>query len=200
MTYCIKDGYVHRETPSQRPNKCGDAAWQPDVYRLATLVAKAYGLVRIADIGCGDGVKTCALAGEFQVTGYDLPHLKRLVPPTLAFVEHDLMSDEPLPDLRDHLVIAADVIEHLPDPTRLLSKVMKSDAPVAVVSTPERKMTYGRDHDGPPKNERHCREWAIAEFAQFLEAFEPLLFLTRSTSTPGPESGWATIVAVLNLR
>lgn len=66
------------------------------------------------------------------------------------------------------MVICADVIEHLPNPDRLMRFLAGIRTKALFVSTPERLLRYGLDHDGPPPNRAHCREWTTAELRQYL--------------------------------
>lgn len=184
------------------PNEDGDEQYQPDVYRLAVLVGQSVRARNVLDVGCGDGKKTLGLLKHFpEVTCLDLPHVVEKLPlPLRPGIEFDIESPEDLPYGFD-MVVASDVIEHLPNADRLLLKIRRSGCKVAVVSTPERVATHGLDHDGPPRNPRHVREWTLLEFRAFLLASgfrDPLMFTTRSSAEPEAEAErWATTVAVL---
>jgi hypothetical protein len=70
------------------------------------------------------------------------------------------------------LIIAADVVEHLRDPDRLLQLIRASchDATRVVISTPERDRRRGENDVGPPGNGAHVREWNEAEFSAYLQS------------------------------
>jgi 2-polyprenyl-3-methyl-5-hydroxy-6-metoxy-1,4-benzoquinol methylase len=135
----------------------------------------------------------------------DLPRVVERLPAALRpGIEFDIEGSHDLPH-GFAMVIASDVIEHLPNPDRLLDKILRSGCKVAIVSTPERVAMYGFDHDGPPRNLRHVREWTLLEFRAFLTASgfrDPLMFTTRSCTGAeaarwGDAERWATTVAVL---
>jgi hypothetical protein len=73
-------------------------------------------------------------------------------------------------ELAGALVINADVIEHLPDPHKLLAMFRRIQADVALIlmSTPERHLTRGLRDPGPPSNPAHVQEWTCREFGALL--------------------------------
>ena len=101
--------------------------------------------------------------------------------------------------LRGAVVICADVVEHLLHPDRLLENLREILASVEalVISTPDRDLTSGPQHAGPPADDSRVREWSIQEFAELLEAWgfeHGDLELTRSDNVGGAQ---ATILATL---
>ena len=184
--------YVHRDNPSLLPIPA-DEPWQPDVYKLAALLARALGATRIVDVGCGDAKKLQGLAEDYDVLGLDLLDIE--VPPGVRFKQYDVLGPEPIPEAGGSVVIAADVIEHLTRPEDLLEKIHRSGCLGAVLSTPDRLREYGHDHGGPPRNPRHVREWTAPEFEHLLSrhGLDPLVLITK---THVHEQKWATIVAV----
>jgi SAM-dependent methyltransferase len=184
--------YVHRDNPSLLPIPA-DEPWQPDVYKLAGLVAHAVRATRIVDVGCGDAKKLQRLAAEHDVLGLDLLDVQ--VPEGVRFLPYDVLGPSPIPEAEGSLLIAADVIEHLGRPDVLLEKIRRSRCLGAVLSTPDRLSEYGYDHRGPPRNPRHVREWTAAEFERLLahHGLDPVVLLTK-THVDGRR--WATIVAI----
>src|SRR5205809_365442 len=86
---------------------------------------------------------------------------------------------------RGAVLLCDDVFEHLVRPETLLQKLRAALARAegVVLSTPERDLTRGPDHFGPPPNACHVREWTIGELAALLaaEGFDHRwLGLTRS--------------------
>jgi 2-polyprenyl-3-methyl-5-hydroxy-6-metoxy-1,4-benzoquinol methylase len=206
--YFIKRGYVERETVELglEHSRTDEVVWQPDVYRAAAIVAARLGARRIIDLGCGNGRKLVELHPAFELVGIDVGAniagcRERYAVGT--WLEHDLDQDASLPLAREQLegavLVAADVIEHLHRPELLLRVIREAldVAEVAIVSTPERLLTHGVRHAGPPPNRKHVREWALDELAAFLaaEGFEHgTLGLTRSNDREGLRD---TILALL---
>ncbi|MGH9180063.1 MAG: class I SAM-dependent methyltransferase [Acidimicrobiales bacterium] len=177
--YFIRPDYRHRDEPEYADDVEHDVVWQPDVYTEAARLAEALDASCIVDIGCGNGRKLAALHPRFEVVGIDLPgpnlERARALLPDVDWLEHDVESDQPLPVpdavLSRSVVVCSDVIEHLRQPERLLVKLV-SALPVAravVLSTPDRVVTWGPDHVGPPPNPRHVREWTTGELDALLD-------------------------------
>ena len=171
--------YKRRDKPdySHQPNVANPKQWQPDVYIAATALAKRFAAKRIIDIGCGNGSKTIELAKACPTIGIDFGsnfQRARERAPELDWREHDLQSDVPLPleapELARSIVINADVIEHLPDPFKLLAMFQRIHKQVELIlmSTPERHLTRGLRDDGPPSNAAHIQEWTAREFGALL--------------------------------
>lgn len=206
--YFIKEGYRINSVPAYWDDAVDlhGATWQPDVYRDAAAVAARLGCRRIVDVGCGTAGKLAALHPHFEIVGIDFGsnlEVCRQRYPFGMWLEHDLESGDPLPVSGDLLetsvVVCADVIEHLVRPELLLRilRVTLDRAGAVLLSTPDRKLTRGADHMGPPPKPHHVREWALDELAAFLEAegFEHGdVGLTRSNDL---EPGRNTILATV---
>jgi SAM-dependent methyltransferase len=177
--FCIKHGYVARAQESyfdDEPYATSAIVHQPDAYALAGFLAARYRAEAIIDIGCGVARKLMALP-DLRKVGVDFgPNLRycQRSYPNEAWIEADLESARDLP-LADDLVarsvvICADVIEHLADPTCLLTLLadLSRRACAVVISTPERDLVRGGDDMGPPANPAHVREWNIGEFETLL--------------------------------
>lgn len=154
-----------------------EPAWQPDVYRLADLIASLKGH-RIIDVGCGKGEKLRQIATRHEVFGIDFGENISFCRSKNDFgqwFEHDLDSSEDLPLprglFRDAVVICSDVIEHVLNPTPLLRKlkVTVDLGATLLLSTPERDLERGVRHRGPPYNSSHVREWSLAELRSLLQ-------------------------------
>jgi hypothetical protein len=169
--FFVPPSYVERRTPSYFED-ISNRTWQPHVYALAAAVARRVGATHIVDVGCGRAAKLAALRGEFSVVGIDYgPNLEycRAHYPDGTWLEADLERTATCPlDARligQSVIVCSDVIEHLVDPTALLTMLAGTGAhaPAILLSTPERVRTWGPTHLGPPPNEAHVREWSLDE-------------------------------------
>ncbi|MGI8558881.1 MAG: class I SAM-dependent methyltransferase [Solirubrobacteraceae bacterium] len=157
-------------------------------------IAREHGCRRIVDLGCGTARKLVEMHPHYDIIGVDYGSNIGFCRSTYAWgrwIEHDLDSAAPLPlsaaDLQGSVIVAADVIEHLQRPERLLAalRLALRHASAAVLSTPERDLTWGAGHRGPPPNECHVREWNQEELRRFLAdegLADPQLGLTRSNN------------------
>jgi SAM-dependent methyltransferase len=180
--------------------------WQPDVYLLAAKLAARTRAPSLIDVGCGGGHKLVAAAHRRRTIGIDVgENLEgcRLRWPDRDWRHCDLEQVDSLPvapeELQNAVVVAADVIEHLVNPERLVDALVASlaDARFVVLSTPDRDRLYEVGHLGPPSNPRHVREWTRTELAIYL----------AERGTPAGVIGWTrendhvhsyrTILAVL---
>jgi SAM-dependent methyltransferase len=160
--------------------------YQPDVYDLATTVARLSDR-NIVDIGCGKGGKLRKYAAGISSIGVDFGgniEFCRKDQPDREWREADFEKVGPFPvepdEVRNAVVICADVIEHLKSPQALLENIKRyvDLGAIAFVSTPERALVRGRGHMGPPDNVSHTREWTLGEFRAMYEHFGlPITFL-----------------------
>jgi SAM-dependent methyltransferase len=173
--------YRRRDTPRyphQRVTRLRKQ-WQPDVYLAAGALVAALPAKRIIDVGCGNGAKLIPLASRCPTIGIDRGAnlaRARATAPALDWRDHDLQDDAALPvapdELAGSIVVNADVIEHLPDPHKLLAKlrVAHDRAELILLSTPERHLTRGLRDPGPPGNPAHIQEWTVRELGALLRA------------------------------
>jgi SAM-dependent methyltransferase len=175
----IKPGYAEQPSPTYFVDTPTGIVYQPDVYTLAGALAHLGGARLLVDIGCGYGQKLMECARQYGLSpvgvdyGVNLAHCRATYPDG-TWIEADLESAAggivPVDVLRPSVVVCSDVIEHLVDPTnllRLLHECMRW-ARAGVLSTPERDLTRGRDHAGPPPNPTHVREWNARELVELL--------------------------------
>jgi SAM-dependent methyltransferase len=177
--YCIRAPYTARRRPRYYRDRDDGVVFQPDVYREAARLADELGAVRVVDLGCGNAAKLVELHPRFDVVGVDVGQNLERCRARFDFgtwLEHDLDADGrlpiPEPDLRRSVLVAADVVEHLRHPERLLRELARvvPHATAVLISTPDRDLVRGPGHRGPPPNLAHAREWNIYEFAAFLAA------------------------------
>ncbi|MBC7974477.1 MAG: methyltransferase domain-containing protein [Myxococcales bacterium] len=173
--------YRRRDKPEypHQPVGARQKQWQPDVYIAARALAGQRSVSRIIDVGCGNGAKLIELATEHKTIGIDRGanlERARTTAPSLEWRAHDLQDEGELPvtpeELAGSLVINADVIEHLPDPKRLLAKLraLHDHVDLILLSTPERHLTRGLRDPGPPANPAHIQEWTTRELGALLRA------------------------------
>ncbi len=74
--------------------------------------------------------------------------------------------------LRRSVVVCADVLARVADPTPLLALLARihRDAPVLVISVPLREFTLTTDDVGPPARTDRAREWAFPELQALLDS------------------------------
>lgn len=203
--YEIKVGYVERfEAPEYFVDEyrevCGNVS-QPLVYKQARSIARGAEIGKIVDVGCGRAEKWAEIAAEtpeIEYVGIDYG-------PNIAWCRRHYRwgtwLDVDLEEITDldavgALVVVADVIEHLRDPFPLLGALRRSGTEAVLLTTPERDLTWGEEHNGPPPNPCHVREWNLSEFQAFLvrHGFEILAAsLTRSSNI---DYEYATILVV----
>jgi Glycosyl transferase family 2/Methyltransferase domain len=198
--FFLKAGYRSRHQPEYFADTFAgeiEIVHQPDVYPLAAHLGAHHGCRYLIDIGCGRATRLIPLRSSFRLIGVDFGENIRWCRAHAALdvaIEWDLDRPEaiPVPDasVQEAVVVCADVIEHLVDPTPLIANLYRfaQIAPAVLVSSPERDLVRGPDDLGPPTNPAHVREWALSEFVRlFEEAGMPPSFagLTRSNDQTG---------------
>ncbi|MBM3270867.1 MAG: glycosyltransferase [Candidatus Sericytochromatia bacterium] len=137
---------------------------------------------RVLDIGCGEGYGSALLAATAQsVVGVDVSE-EAVAHATSQYGKNQLTylvaSAEriPLPDRAFDLIVAFEVIEHVPDPFALLREAQRLLAPggIFLVSSPNKRV-YS---DIPGfHNPYHIKEFYVGEFETTLEAYFPAVRL-----------------------
>jgi SAM-dependent methyltransferase len=163
----IRSGYRHRINNAPYDDTPNGGEHQLEVYLRAADEAKRLSASRIIDVGCGSGHKLVKYLSEFETVGLE-------VEPTLTWLTEKYpnrvwkRSDFDGVAESGDVIICADVIEHIPDPDKLLRYLARMECKILLISTPERNRVYAYDHRGPPRNPAHCREWAFDEFARYI--------------------------------
>lgn len=169
--YCIHDGYEHRREPQYFDATSSTDDWQDEVYRFAREIADQFNLRSVIDIGCGSGYKLLKYFRNYATIGVDVPQTCSVLQkryPTRQWAVSDF-SATTVP--RADLVIASDVIEHVPDPDALLQYILRIAPRSVILSTPDRNLLRLGTHNGPPLNPTHLREWSMAELHAYLSVF-----------------------------
>jgi len=170
-TYFIQQGYRHRSVPQYFDATGSTDDWQSEVYRFAKEIADQLNLDSVIDIGCGSGFKLLKHFGDRKTIGVDVAETCAVLEkrhPSRDWAVSDFTAETtPKADL----VIASDVIEHVPDPDALLQYILRIAPKYVVISTPDRNLLRFGTHNGPPLNPTHLREWSMAEFHAYLSMF-----------------------------
>jgi 2-polyprenyl-3-methyl-5-hydroxy-6-metoxy-1,4-benzoquinol methylase len=152
---------------------------EDQVYAFAHRIATDRKYRRIADFGCGSGFKLIKYFDGFDTTGYEIE-------PTLSFIrdkypERKWKEGTFAPADFDgyDMVICSDVIEHLPQPEKLLEVLAQSSAKTVMLSTPALEVMSDWDgcasrRFGPPGIPTHFREWSTYEFGNFVVQYLPV--------------------------
>ncbi|MEI9975608.1 MAG: glycosyltransferase family 2 protein [Ignavibacteriota bacterium] len=176
----LKPGYRSRTEPLYyAAETVAGITHQPVVYDFAAYLAKQYGCSTMIDLGCGRASKLAKLHPEVHILGVDFGENLEYCREHHSFgewISHDFELG-PLTSISrttavSAVVVCADVVEHLVDPSHLLETIrnLLEDAPVAILTTPERDLCRGPDDIGPPANQFHVREWSLSEFQLLLES------------------------------
>jgi glycosyltransferase involved in cell wall biosynthesis len=206
----IKDGYVARVKSRYFEDILTDTekgiVHQPDVYPFAAFIARRLGCSHIIDIGCGQARKLSCLHPEFHIYGIDYGSNIQFCKQRYPFgrwQEYDLDAaglppiDRDL--LRQSVIVCADVIEHLRNPLNLLRGIRDwlNDAPVALLTTPERDLVHGERDEGPPANASHIREWNLSELRKLVDSLNILCLFEGLTVNNSQDLEKKTSIMVL---
>ncbi len=115
--------------------------------RYARLVRQVAGSGRLLELGCGDGRLLAELASNFDVTGIDISveaiaRARHRVPDAHLVVGDIAVCD---PQTCFDVVVAFNVLEHLPDPPAVMSRVhdMLTDGGQFIFAVPNRYGVVG---------------------------------------------------------
>ncbi len=138
--------------------------------------AFAAGLVRgraVVDVGCasGLGIELFARSGAARCLGIEVSR-EPLVYGRAALGPGEFLLVQgdgrwlPVADRSVDLVVALEVVEHVPDPERMIAEAVRvlGDSGVLVCSTPNVEVSRNR-------NPFHVREFTPGEFAELLRGF-----------------------------
>jgi SAM-dependent methyltransferase len=175
----------------------GKTVWQPHVYDLAVLFARKYSCFTIVDVGCGSGRKLADHHKEFDIIGIDHKENIKFCQDTYergTWIEHDL--EKTFPDLkipRNTVIVCADVVEHLVDPTKLMEglKSLIDKGAIVLLSTPMRP----DGHRGPPQK-CHIREWSFDEFVEYSSKYHQPAWIGSTKTNSNEDSAWITTLVV----
>ncbi len=147
------------------------------MYYAAEYFLQSTGRTTIIDVGCGSGrkLKSVKAARHIGVDfGSNIQCCREHWGTWGEWIEADLSNEEclSLAHLADEqtVVVCADVIEHLlrPDHLVALLAAFYRRGAIVITSTPDRVRVRGTEHNGPPPNPSHIREWGLEEYVEFL--------------------------------
>lgn len=150
--------------------------FQYAVYKEARALLRGLPRARVLDIGCGTARKAAELVIPHcaQYVGLDqesaVAYCRGTIrAPNAEFRVADLEHLAPVDAPAFDLVLCADVIEHLDDPTPMLAAARHAirDGGRLLLSTPERDVLHGRAARRP-ENPDHVREWNRQELRHYL--------------------------------
>lgn len=173
-SYHIKSSYQANSSPVGWRNNLD----LPHLYEFAAYLARHYGADTLIDIGCGTAHQLMTYYPEFNIIGVDSPenlaHCKQHYPQG-QWLERDLDQPDMLNFspalLQRSVVICGNMIEHLQHPEHVLEglRQLLHHAPVALLTTPDRDLWRGYDHNGPPPDPGTVREWNQWELRHLLK-------------------------------
>lgn len=156
---------------------------------------------RALEIGCGEGVIAQKLAQRWrQVAALDLPDAGLRAEwrdrPGPGYLHADAQQ-LPFADRQFEVVVAAEVLEHLPDPARGLAELARVTAGSLVLSVPREPIfrgcnllagRYVRDLGNTPG---HLNHWSTRSFVRFVGSRARV----RLVATPFP---WTVVCATVD--
>jgi ubiquinone/menaquinone biosynthesis C-methylase UbiE len=175
--------------------------WVANLERMFDLVGDPSGPpARALEVGCGEGVIADRLQRRWgEVVALDLPDAglradwrRHPGPRFLHASAHEL----PFGDHRFDVVVAAEVLEHLPDPDRGLREMARVGRRHLVLSVPREPVfracnllagRYIRDLGNTPG---HLNHWSRRSFVRFVSQVAEV----RAVTSPFP---WTTVWAIL---
>jgi len=173
----IKAGYFINKEDLHFNDTSNKDEYQNEVYQHAQLLMSRHHLSTVLDIGCGSAFKLMKYMSQYDTTGIDVQSTVEFLKhqyPDRNWLETAKIKESSL--LTADLIICADVIEHVQDPTQLLTFINRiRDWKFLVISTPDRDMARGRWSYGPPPNVFHIREWNREEAIRFLGKYFEVL-------------------------
>lgn len=125
----------------------------------------------VLDWGCGSGRKMVRHFAKFAMIGVEVAENIRRLESQFPHHIFGVPTSWMLRDLKPGVLLCADVIEHVEDPTVFMRELLKTQPKWIVLSTPSRDHIRGGSLTGPPTNPCHAREWTMPEFAAFIGQF-----------------------------
>jgi ubiquinone/menaquinone biosynthesis C-methylase UbiE len=200
-TGVVIGNHTHKYTARNPAIRWLTHRWVVNLDHLLTRIAAQDGAgVRALEVGCGEGVIAERLHRRFgEVVALDLPDAGlradwRQVPGP-RFLHADAHA-LPFADDRFDVVVAAEVLEHLPDPARGLQELARVGRRHLLLSVPQEPVFRGcnllagrylRDLGNTPG---HLNHWSRRGFTRLVAGVAEV----REVTSPFP---WTTIWATL---
>ena len=175
-------------------NKC--------VYKLSSYLGKVANKKYIIYLGHKNTQKLVKHFPDFHIIAVDFEDNLSFVSNKFEHISFNFKDGLPnisLDILKDSIVIASDVIEHLINPQNFISSLSEWSkiVPYIVISTPDRNIVRGFSDYGPPHNNAHVREWSIQEFRELLFSNDFENFFIGYTENTDFHKQKTTILALL---
>jgi|SRR5947209_1834252 len=169
-TYFIHSGYTARIDNDFFDDTGNRDQWQQEVYRYAAELCQQLNFKTVCDVGCGSAYKLLKYLGHLDVIGVDMPETVQLLRERHPERAWQSGFDE-VPSQAIDLVIAADVIEHLPNPDEMMRFIARIGPRHILISTPDRDLFRAGTYNGPPGNPAHVREWNFTELEAYVSSY-----------------------------
>lgn len=178
--YFIKLGYrcnltLQGTVIDYKDDEHNSSSFQINVYKYARKVIIENKLNTALDVGCGFGLKLKNYISPVcqDIVGIDSKHAINYCRREHKFghwIEDDIENPKKNFNRIFDVIIVSDVIEHLIDPDKLFEYLYmySKETTHIIVSTPERDLFRGSQHEGPAPNVNHAREWNLIEFRNYL--------------------------------
>lgn len=192
--------HVHKYTAKNPAIRWLTNRWVTRLRATLDAVAASGGTARALEVGCGEGVISQQLATRWDsVTALDLPDAQLRAEWRARPGPHYLHADAhrlPFGDARFDVVVAAEVLEHLPDPDRGLAELARVGARHLVLSVPREpifrtcNLLAARYVTALGNTPGHLNHWSTRSFARFVGSVARV----REVHTPFP---WTVVWATL---
>jgi hypothetical protein len=168
MTHMVPLGHDPKPDNLRFANASASGAPLRHVYEFLNHLVRMSGCRRIIDVGCGSATKLGDFDKDVEVTCLGAASARDSVTrsmPRASFIECDLNRGIPelCFSLRDAIIVCADIIEQLSQPTPLIRDLasLSHECTYVLISTPDR----ARSDIAHPT---HTVKWAADEFGRLL--------------------------------
>lgn len=192
--------HLHKYTAKNPAIRWLTNRWVARLQATLDKVAADGGTAHALEVGCGEGVISQQLATRWDsVTALDLPDANLRAEWRSRPGPHYLHADAhrlPFRDDRFDVVVAAEVLEHLPDPARGLAELARVGSRHLVLSVPREpifrtcNLLAARHVAALGNTPGHLNHWSTRSFVRFVGSVARV----RAVHTPFP---WTVVWATL---